>query len=855
MAGGGGGDSRRREKRAKLEESIKGTVTLQAYTGMAVTVMTYLTFTWSTVVLLGGFVSSLQRKDFQCLTVITVIDATRIFNDMESRGRPNFYGFWKMRRTWTTGNDVLLPLVSQIRRLGSPSAPWARLVLLFDVVLSKLANAVLIVLVLFYVSGPYICIGLALWRLNHRDYHHGGGAGDGGEANLTPALDFFYALALCQSLLYYLLIRLLKLDGVNILSFYEQSLFPREWCYTSVTAYIQHTRELCESDPGLSKASSLLTYAIGLLDAESQKEYLSGARILDVLINDGEDARSIVLGSRSKVQRLLDTLGSRSTAAGSGNGNNDTEIRVLAARIVADLAGGIRLSQFPGAIRSVSTLLETTGQPYCNNGHLHTATVGDHLQEQNKIGGGGNGGGSSSNELILQGLRILEGLAPDARNCTEICTDRRLVAKITTPLYSATLMQDIGGGGAGGGGVVHQLIRVRVTAPAAAGSLRHEISSDEHAMSNLEGILHRRSEAAEAIGQELQMRAMEVLTQLVLDSSVSISSETREQLVRKQLEIFLPHGDGVEATGEYDSKRMLTATAGETLVSILSKCKPISLFILRERNDIIDHLSGMLDGKHSIRDRTMSARILENLCTHCDQHIKEALLRKVLTEILKTSTKSEITTAAPGSKVGIRKKYSQGGDLEKQCPNKKGQKAHGKSSRGKNKDQHENVSSKKDDDQQANDSSQKKDERTNDSSNKGEDQPANQELLEAQLSLALLLHAQLFYAESSSPVIQDNGPDDQLVKKLKDVVDGNDQATPISLRIVKLCGQIAASIMRRNPYVSDERNKFVESLSVVSKTMANLESCMLFGENDCGLQRTARPLLSDLEEELKRLVR
>uniref|UniRef100_A0A0E0B6F3 Uncharacterized protein n=1 Tax=Oryza glumipatula TaxID=40148 RepID=A0A0E0B6F3_9ORYZ len=85
MAGGGvadhrrirtGGVSRRREKRAKLEASIKANLTVQVYVRMAGAVMAYLAFTWSSIVLLGGYVSSLQRKDFQCLTVITVIEAT-----------------------------------------------------------------------------------------------------------------------------------------------------------------------------------------------------------------------------------------------------------------------------------------------------------------------------------------------------------------------------------------------------------------------------------------------------------------------------------------------------------------------------------------------------------------------------------------------------------------------------------------------------------------------------------------------------------------------------------------------------------------------------------------------------------
>uniref|UniRef100_A0A0D9XQ16 Uncharacterized protein n=1 Tax=Leersia perrieri TaxID=77586 RepID=A0A0D9XQ16_9ORYZ len=452
----------------------------------------------------------------------------------------------------SSGGGLLYPITSRILALTTQGR-WAVLVNVPFLIRTVVVYIVFGGLLLFYFVGPYICIVLSSWRLGHRDYAAAiNGEASSSLANLTPALDFFYVLVLCQGALYFCLALLINSESWTVTSFCRRNLFRPNW----VHAYVRDIREKCARDPTLADERSLFKFTVALLESEEQRLYCTGVMLLNILIKyEAQDLRSAILRSKTKVQKLLETL---NASAGCS-----TETRVVAARLVTDLAASIQLADFPGAIHYVSSLLQPPHYKY--------------------------------------GLSV-----------------------------------------------------------------------------------------------STKKKVDHIINQLRIRFADWIPIKSLKQRARRNLS-------------------------------------------LNEHNDIVHRLTGMPDADNNMRCTTLSAKILENLCIHCNEQDKEPLLQKVLAEILKRPTMkaSEITTSAPGGNVEICKNSSQGDDVEKQCPNQNGQKTQGKAS-----------------EQQANDSSKIKDQQAK------EDEANFKELQESLLSLTLVIRDKLFSAERFAPMIQEIGPEE-----------------------------------------------------------------------------------------------
>lgn len=974
-----GGSGRPKLPVGRLEETMLNRyAALQAFLALGVKGSGYLALTWSTVVLLGGYVTSLGRTEFWCLTVISMIQAAGIFNDFI--GEEIFSGYLDVVTSFVmewndfTGHGFII-----IRMLKGN----ALLILAAELIVVPFAT-VLIFVTNVYLFGPFACVALSSWRLGQRNY----GSTDGGDgrANMMPAaLDMFYSLVIFQGTMFgvWHLIDCVRVKTM-ILRFQLAYPLSDKWGIQSIRKYFEDTRAKCYQDPASIKGRNLISYAVGLLDSESLEEYLSGARLLSAILNKGEEeeeqVRLLLLCSRPKIQKLTDTLRWRSSSLA---GDIDSrEIRELAATIMAHLAGDIDLAQYPGAVHCISSLLqeETTKiywnsnqvtrrlqsprllprwqlksdkekimekekeerrwqkwmekekgrwqkrmreqDPSSGNGRHDCSGIDnfsspfkrmtkaervaqerkkgqdpDHVQQKEMLDHRSSSNGTD-NKLILQSFTILERLASGQQNCIDICSAPGLIPKIKVPICSSTLIRDISCSSAWAD-VVHGSLRVlhrlmSVPAGEITISLRREISSNDQARSNLlklmilgldKNLLDMTTlsekdknllelmmfgdDKGGGAGQEplqmlismeqrreLQMRAMEILTELYRH----LPSQIKPNIIKKQLWIFVFLSAG---GGEQEPASMLNlkATAGRNLVYLSTDSNTDILACITgspAAKSIVVRVIELLEAKNNIMYRIIAAKLLEslllekgtkildnlwfegdkriseNLCTHGNLEqstVKEILMLKVLAEMPYSTRES------PGNQTAGKE---QGMTLVRRLSNV--------------------ITETTDEIQGTFGSRDLESQLTMDNDSPGDERRSSdttKELQEALLSLMLVI-LQICACDFDDMVEKNAQELEVYVDKLKPIIDDvNDchAKTSVSLRIVKLCGQIAVLMMRHvHKYTQHLKDQeFDKSLFEASKLMSGLESCMLFTGTDVGMKKIGEPLAS-LATEVQQLV-
>jgi hypothetical protein len=436
-------------------------------------------------------------------------------------------------------------------------------------------------LVVIYISGIYISTAISLWRLIQHDY------GNTDEnANMKPALDVLYSLAVVQGVVYVyratfsparkdivdLVIRCYKFDRLARASVWE---------------YLEDTMSGCEKDPTFARGRNLITYAVDLMESNSPDGFISGARILDTMSSDlNWTVHTLIkhmIGSSSSspvLQKLLQALGTTSPW--------NKETRGRAARIVKYLAGEISLEQFPRGIQHISSLIGTF---------------------------------EKYRDLSLDGMCILGNLATDEKNAKVISNTQGLLSKIMAPVTSDLLHNvDHDAWSSIVEGSMKAMLQL-VSAPGEAGAkMRRDISGNTQAISTMNRILHCESCDDR---KELSMR---ILTRLYMDTQAT------QGFIKLLLHEF----------GDVD-RPVISQVAGEALAMLSSTGASNTMIILQANDDVVSNLTKVLilhvDPTQSTKEadlrsssRIHAAKIFEHMCIHyiqddeCLDKLKEAMI-------------------------------------------------------------------------------------------------------------------------------------------------------------------------------------------------------------------------------------
>ncbi|XP_062202056.1 uncharacterized protein LOC133904592 [Phragmites australis] len=797
-------------KRAELPEPTKGAdvdvprsyqsledvyinshAVFMGYMWMAGRGLGFLVFVWITVVLLGGFVSMLAKKDFWCLTVISLLQ-TRALSTFADKKIGNI----------TDPYIGLCRAAANAWKSAHGSSPKRRFVAVKVAVQVVASTVILIPLSTLHLSGPYICSLISLWRLIKRDY----GKADGEAANLKMALVVLYSLVLLQGVVF-TYSSISNSTGYELARMVAKKYGFRGRARKSVFSYYRETTYMCQKDPSLASGRNLVTYAVDMIRSESPVRYLSGARILDTLtgprITNVKEAQQMLIkqliGSASSVdilKKLLLKLDWRNRYHG--------EIRERTARIVAQLAGEIRLVQLPRGIQCIASLLETSSQEEdeCTPPQEEEEDDDDTRtppQESDDLSPLEN---INYKELVLQGLCILEKLAAaDEDNCKVICKTSGLLSKIMAPVTNDLVHSiDHESWSSIVGASLNVMYQV-VTAPGETGSKAGcGISSNKEAIGAMQRIVRCKDCKA-----ELAIPAVKILTHLPTDTACGgVPTESREELIKFLVDIFTDNKEDTKIRG----------LAGQKL-AVLSGESNDGTIILRARDDVVINLAKILIEDRSNECRISAAGILEGFCIHytndnnddaCLRKSKEILpgvMTKVLSEILYCASTKAGKDAFSAPSTDIEGQH--GGILQENS--------------------HDNSSS----------------------SHQNDGQHGDMKLHASLLSFSVTVFDKMISADQYLDVI---GPSDAAIsfaRKLEELVQRNKRPTPNCLRMLKLTSKMVISMMKHeDSYIRkrDDLWRLMDSLSIASKKMSDLDGLVLLSCGDGGSTKTEKSLAS-----------
>ncbi|XP_077218765.1 uncharacterized protein LOC143852967 [Tasmannia lanceolata] len=583
-------------------------------------------FIWATVVLLGGFAITLETKDFWFVTIILLIEGTRIFSrshelewqhqatwSIADVGRLSFRAlkssshtfirtikaiFWPISvmqldpnhnrritektqnedgknlnfRTWITSDVPILPYTG-----------W--------VFLSRNISRFLYWLQLLSASA---CVSLSLLRLIQQEYGDIS-KGDTDKRNRKSALNIFYGLAVAEAMLFLMEKAYWewKISCWKLLQEVNRECELGSSGLVSIKRFFYDAYSRCVNGSvfdGLKM--DLVSFAEELLVSDSRDEQLRGARILETFVSKerfSDDTLRKIGTSTPLMERLVEML--------NWKNHSEEEIRKFAAQILSKLAGknynSLRVTEIPGAMESISSLLYTGRGPGVGVGEMYQKNV---VADQESY---------EYSAFNILGLLILEELANDSDNCGKIGTTRGLLPKIIDFTHAGEWL--LRGNSVAESQITAveqsmQLVKMLASALGSTGKiLRREISEIVFTISNIREILQ--------YGEKypiLQQLGIEILTSLALDEDATESIGGTGGVLKELLRIFL--NDGLP-----ESQKAVRVASGEALAMLALQSKRNCHQILRLK--VVEKLVWALNDP--VRGVNVnSARILRNLCAY-----------------------------------------------------------------------------------------------------------------------------------------------------------------------------------------------------------------------------------------------
>ncbi|KAL1200029.1 hypothetical protein V5N11_030257 [Cardamine amara subsp. amara] len=543
-------------------------------------------FVWATVVLLGGFAGSLETTDFWFVTLILVVEGARIFSrshelELQHQSKYTISGINIFRftqifhqaspvqetrreernpgpitrtRTWTSTDVPMLPFWVFVSRNVSTVFYWLQ------------------------IASAFASIVISMLKLIKQDY--GGNESKPKNTNLHAALTLFYSLALAEALL-----------------FLAEKVYW-EWMI-SVFKILEKVNKEC----GLERFGT---------DSVRRFFYDAYSRCLNGSIFDGLKMDMVIfamelLVSNSPDEQLIGTeILCRFSSHDDYSVDTLQKIEILS-RLASKTQNALRVAGIPGAIESISSLLEST-----RDSGQATDEIGEKSTNQPNL--------CTLNNL---GLLILKRLARDHNNCGKIGKTKGLLSKIIDFTYAERRMLENSNVAAPKPCQILamkrslKLLKKLVSTTGVTGkNLRRNISGIVFTVSNIRETLRHGNRRP-----DLQKLGAEILTFLAFDEGATEKIGGTGGVLKGLLFIFLNN----EIPKDQSNVRV---SAGESIAMLAQGSASNCQRILRS-NALLELVEALRNPLIQLN----AARILRNLCayTASDQFNEE------LQEVIKSA--------------------------------------------------------------------------------------------------------------------------------------------------------------------------------------------------------------------------